>query len=97
MGDNFYESVQKKSYIETKNKKTGKSKNVYTITFYDKEFEINRNIKYKDYIIENKTKDIKLGNYTFPIKIVVSTFYEVQKKQVEVDSNKLKEELKQKH
>ena len=50
----------------------------------------------KDYIIENKTKDIKLGNYTFPIKIVVSTFYEVQKKQVEVDSNKLKEELKQK-
>ena len=92
----FYESVQKKPYIKTINKKTGKSKNVYTITFYDKEFEINRNIKYKDYIIENKTKDIKLGYYTFPIKIVVSTFYEVQKKQVEVDSNKLKEELKQK-
>ena len=69
---------------------------VWATTFYDKEFEINRNIKYKDYIIENKTKDIKLGNYTFPIKIVVSTFYEVQKKQVEVDSNKLKEELKQK-
>ena len=92
----FYESVQKKPYIKTINKKTGKSKNVYTITFYDKEFEINRNIKYKDYIIENKTKDIKLANYNIPIKIVVSTFYEVQKKQVEVDSNKLKEELKQK-
>ena len=32
----FYESVQKKPYIKTINKKTGKSKNVYTITFYDK-------------------------------------------------------------
>ncbi|WP_455542302.1 sporulation protein YqfD [Intestinibacter sp.] len=92
----FYESVQKKPYIKTINKKTGKSKNSYTITFYDKEYKIKRNIKYNDYIIENKTKEIKLGNYTFPVKIIVSTFYEVEKKQVEVDADKLKEELKQK-
>ncbi|MBU5336494.1 sporulation protein YqfD [Intestinibacter bartlettii] len=92
----FYESVQKKPYIETINKKTGKSKNVYTITFYDKEYEIKRNIKYNDYVIENKTKEIKIGNYTFPVKIIVSTFYEVTKKEVEADVDKLKEELKQK-
>ncbi len=92
----FYESVQKKPYMKTINKKTGKSKNVYTIIFYDKEYEIKRNIKYKDYVIENKTKEIKLGNYTFPVKIIVSTFYEVEKKQAEVDADKLKEELKQK-
>ncbi|MDO5010123.1 MAG: sporulation protein YqfD [Intestinibacter bartlettii] len=92
----FYESVQKKPYIETINKKTGKSKNIYTITFYDKEYEIKRNIKYNDYVIENKTKEIKIGNYTFPVKIIVSTFYEVTKKEVEVDVDKLKDELKQK-
>ena len=92
----FYESVQKKSYIETKNKKTGKSKEAYTLTFYGKEYKLIRNIKYKDYIIENKKKDIKLGNYTFPLKIVVSTFFEVEKEEVEVNRDKLKESLKQK-
>ena len=92
----FYESVQKKSYIETKNKKTGKSKEAYTLTFYGKEYKLIRNIKYKDYIIENKTKEIKLGNYTFPLKIVVSTFFEVEKEEVEVNRDKLKESLKQK-
>ena len=92
----FYESVQKKSYIETKNKKTGKSKEAYTLTFYGKEYKLIRNIKYKDYIIENKTKEIRLGNYTFPLKIVVSTFFEVEKEEVEVNRDKLKESLKQK-
>lgn len=92
----FYESVQKKSYIETKNIKTGNSKNAYTLTFYDKKYKLIRNIKYKDYIIENKTKEIKIGNYTFPIKVVVSTFFEVKKEEVEVDKNNLKETLKQK-
>ena len=92
----FYESVQKKSYIETKNKKTGKSKEAYTLTFYGKEYKLIRNIKYKDYIIENKTKENRLGNYTFPLKIVVSTFFEVEKEEVEVNRDKLKESLKQK-
>lgn len=92
----FYESVQKKPYIQTQNKKTGNSKNVYTITFYDNKYEIMRNIKYKDYVVENKIKEIKLGNYTFPIKILVSTFYEVEKEQVKIDVDKLKNELKQK-
>ena len=81
---------------ETKNKKTGKSKEAYTLTFYGKEYKLIRNIKYKDYIIENKTKEIKLGNYTFPLKIVVSTFFEVEKEEVEVNKDKLKESLKQK-
>ena len=55
-------------------RKTGKSKNVYTISFYDKKFNIRRNIKYKDYTIENKTLKLTIGNYTFPLKIDVSTF-----------------------
>lgn len=92
----FYESVQKKSYIETENIKTGKSKNAYTLTFYDKKYKLIRNIKYKDYVIENKTKEIKIGNYTFPVKIIVSTFFEVKKEKVEVNKNELKETLKQK-
>lgn len=92
----FYESDQKKPYIQTQNKKTGQSKNVYTITFYDNKYEIMRNIKYKNYVIENNTKEIKLGNYTFPIKILISTFYEVEKKDVKIDVDNLKDELKQK-
>ena len=96
LASTFYESIQKKSYIDVQNKKTGNTKKVYTITFYDKKYEIMRNIKYKDYVIENKTKEIKLGNYTFPVKILISTFYEVEKKNVKIDVDKLKEELKQK-
>ena len=52
-----------------------------------------RNIKYKNYEIENKTHELKLGDYTFPIKITVSTFYEVKKVENKVDVQKLKEEL----
>lgn len=92
----FYESVQKKSYIETRNKKTGNSKSTYTIIFYDKEYKLMRNIKYKDYVIEKNTKEIKIKNYTFPIKIIVSTFFEVEKNKVEIDKEKLKESLKKK-
>ena len=62
---------------------------------YDIKQKQYRNIKYKDYIIENKTKEIRLGNYTFPLKIVVSTFFEVEKEEVEVNRDKLKESLKQ--
>ena len=60
----FYEVKKSSSYVDTKQEKTGKSKNVYTISFYDKKFNIRRNIKYKDYTIENKTLKLTIGNYT---------------------------------
>ncbi|WP_195251668.1 sporulation protein YqfD [Romboutsia sp. 1001713B170207_170306_H8] len=91
----FYEVKKSASYIENKKEKTGKSKNVYTISFYDKIFNIRKNIKYKDYIIENKELKLKIGNYTFPIKIKVSTFYEVEITKIEKDENELKKELKE--
>ncbi|SCH37730.1 sporulation protein YqfD [uncultured Clostridium sp.] len=91
----FYEVKKSASYIENKKEKTGKSKNVYTISFYDKIFNIRKNIKYKDYIIENKELKLKIGNYTFPIKIKVSTFYEVETTKIEKDENELKKELKE--
>lgn len=90
----FYESNQKKAYIQFKNNRTGNSKKVYSINFYGKKFEIMRSIKYKDYEIENKVHQIKIGDYTFPVKIVTSTFYEIEKKQVKVSMDKLKEDLK---
>ena len=90
----FYEVKKSASYIENKKEKTGNSKNVYTISFYDKIFNIRKNIKYKDYIIENKELKLKVGNYTFPIKIKVSTFYEVKTTKIEKDENELKKELK---
>ncbi len=89
----FYESEQSLNYIDIKNQKTGKKKNVYTISFYDKKYKILRNIKYKDYEIENSIKQIKIGDYTFPIKITISTFYEVTKTENKVDVQKIKEEL----
>ncbi len=89
----FYESEQSLNYIDIKNQKTGKKKNVYTISFYEKKYKILRNIKYKDYEIENSIKQIKIGDYTFPIKITVSTFYELTKTENKVDVQKIKEEL----
>ena len=87
----FYEVKKSSSYVDTKQEKTGKSKNVYTISFYDKKFNIRRNIKYKDYIIENKTLKLTIGNYTFPLKIDVSTFYEVNNIKIEKEEKQLKE------
>ena len=91
----FYEVKKSASYIDTKQEKTGKSKNVYTISFYDKQFNIRRKIKYNDYAIENKELKLTLGNYTFPVKVNISTFYEVNNIKIEKDEQKLKEELKQ--
>lgn len=90
----FYEVKKSASYIDSKQEKTGKSKNVYTISFYDKKFNIRRKIKYKYYVIENKELKLTLGNYTFPLKINVSTFYEVNNVKVEKNEEQLKEELK---
>lgn len=89
----FYEAKKSSNYIDIKNQRTEKSKNVYTISFYDKKYQIKRNIKYRDYEIENKTYELRLGDYTFPLKIIATTFYEVKKVEDKVDVNKLKEDL----
>lgn len=89
----FYEAKKSSNYINIKNQRTDNKKKVYTISFYDKKYKILRNIKYKDYEIENKTHELKLGDYTFPIKITVSTFYEVRKVENKIDVKKVKEEL----
>lgn len=89
----FYEAKKSSNYIDVKNQRTDNKKKVYTISFYDKKYKILRNIKYKDYEIENKTHELKLGDYTFPIKITVSTFYEVRKVENKIDVKKVKEEL----
>lgn len=89
----FYEAKKSSNYIDVKNQRTDNKKKVYTISFYDKKYKILRNIKYKDYEIENKTYELKLGDYTFPIKLTVSTFYEVRKVENKIDVKKVKEEL----
>ena len=92
----FYEAKKTSNYIDIKNQRTGNKKNVYTISFYDKKYKILRNIKYRDYEIENNIKEFRLGDYTFPIKITVSTFYEVKKVENKIDVEKLKKELSSK-
>lgn len=92
----FYEAKKTSNYIDIKNQRTGNKKNVYTISFYDKKYKILRNIKYRDYEIENNIKELRLGDYTFPIKITVSTFYEVKKVENKIDIEKLKKELSSK-
>lgn len=89
----FYEAKKSSNYINIKNKRTDNKKKAYTISFYDKKYKILKNIKYKDYEIENKTHQIKLGDYTFPIKITTSTFYEIRKVENKIDVEKIKEKL----
>lgn len=89
----FYEAKKTSNYIDIKNQRTDNNKKVYTISFYDKKFKILRNIKYKDYEIENKTLELKVGDYTFPVKVIVSTFYEVKKVENKIDVEKIKKEL----
>ena len=89
----FYEAKKSSNFIDVKNQRTGNKKNVYTISFYDKKYKILRNIKYRDYEIENNIKELRIGDYTFPVKITVSTFYEVKKVENKIDVEKLKEEL----
>ena len=91
----FYEVEKSESYEEVIKEKTGNKKRVYTIKFYDKEYTIRRKIDYKDYTIENKEYDISIKNYTFPVKIKVSTFYETKDKKVTKDKDELKEKLQQ--
>ena len=76
----FYEASKSASYEEVVKEKTGNKKNVYTLSFYDNKYTIRRNIKYNDYVIENQEYKLSLGNYTFPLKLKVSTFYETEDK-----------------
>ena len=92
----FYELSKSANYEEVVKEKTGNEKNVYTISFYDNKYTIRKNIKYKDYTIENKEYKISLGNYTFPLQLKVSTFYETKDKKIEKDKDELKKNLKEK-
>lgn len=91
----FYESKQSTNYIEKLKTRTGNKKTVYTLSFYDKKYTIRRNIDFKNYEIENKEHELTIGDYTFPLKIKSSNFYEVNVKEVEKNKDEVKEELKQ--
>ncbi|MFI3209752.1 MAG: sporulation protein YqfD [Peptostreptococcaceae bacterium] len=92
----FYEVVESDTYNDSVKEKTGKKKNVFTLKFYDEEFTIRRNIGFNNYIIENNEYEFSFGNYTFPLKVEVSTFYESIDTSVEKDKEKLKVDLKEK-
>ena len=64
--------------------------------FYDDKYTLRRNISYKDYVIENKEYKLSLGDYTFPIKIKISTFYETKDVKVSKDKDELKKDLSNK-
>lgn len=89
----FYEVSKSASYEDVEKEKTGESKKVYSISFYDKNYTIRRNINYNNYVIENKEHKLSIGNYTFPLKVKVSTFYETKDVKVKKDKEKLKKEL----
>ncbi len=89
----FYEVSKSASYEDVEKEKTGERKKVYSISFYDKNYTIRRNINYNNYVIENKEHKLSIGDYTFPLKIKVSTFYETKNVKVKKDKEKLKKEL----
>ena len=92
----FYEVKKNASYEEIEKEKTGNSKKVYTINFYDKSYTIRRKIDYKNYTIDNKEYKLSIGNYTFPLNIKVSTFNETKDIKVKKDKEELKKELSKK-
>lgn len=92
----FYEVKKNASYEEIEKEKTGNSKKVYTINFYDKSYTIRRKIDYKNYTIDNKEYKLSIGNYTFPLNIKVSTFNETKDIKVKKDKEGLKKELSKK-
>ncbi|MGL5346483.1 MAG: sporulation protein YqfD [Peptostreptococcaceae bacterium] len=89
----FYQVTKSASYEDTVKEKTGKKKKVYTLSFYDKKHMIRRKIEYKDYEIENKEYKLSLGDYTLPIKVKVSTFYETKDIKIKKDKEELKQDL----
>ena len=89
----FYEVSKSANYEDTIKRKTGEKKRVYTMSFYGNKHTLRRNIKYKDYTIDNKEYKLSLGNYTFPLRINISTFNEVKDVKRKKDKEKLKREL----
>lgn len=89
----FYEVKKSASYIENEKEKTGNSKKVFTFKFYDNKYMLRRKINYSDYTVENKEYKLTLGNYTFPLSVNVSTFYETKKVEVKKNKEELKKEL----
>lgn len=92
----FYEVSKSANCEDIIKEKTGNKKRVYTISFYDKKHTLRRNIKYKNYTIDNKEHKLTLGNYTFPIKVKVSTFNETKEVKIKIDKEKLKKDLSEK-
>jgi similar to stage IV sporulation protein len=92
----FYEVSKSANYEDTIKRKTGEKKRVYTMSFYGNKYTLRRNIKYKDYTIDNKEYKLSLGNYTFPLRINISTFNEVKDVKIKKDKAKLKRELSEK-
>lgn len=92
----YYESRQTANYIEQEKEKTGNKKKVYTFSFYDKNFIMRKKIDYKNYEIENKEYKISIGDYTFPLKVKVSIFHEVNVKEIKKDSEEVKKQLMEK-
>lgn len=92
----FYEVKKSASYEEIEKEKTGNSKKVYTINFYDKSYTIRRKIDYKNYTIDNKEYKLSIGNYTFPLNIKISTFNETKDIKVKKNKEELKKELSKK-
>lgn len=92
----FYEVSKSANYEDIIKRKTGEKKRVYTMSFYGNKHTLRRNIKYKDYTIDNKEYKLSLGNYTFPLRINISTFNEVKDVKIKKDKEKLKRELSEK-
>jgi similar to stage IV sporulation protein len=92
----FYESKKSANYINMKKTKTGEKKKVRTYMFYDKKLTFRKKIKYRDYIVENSEKKLSIGNYTFPLKIRTSIFYETRDVKVKKNQQELKKELSKK-
>ena len=92
----FYESKKSANYIDLKQVKTGEKKKIRTYFFYDNKLTFRKKIKYDKYVVENTEKKISIGNYTFPIKVQTSVFYETKEVKVKKSKQEIKEELSKK-
>jgi len=92
----FYESKKSANYIDVKKTKTGEKKKVRTYIFYDKQLTFRKKINFQNYVVENSEKKLSIGNYTFPLKIKTSVFYETKDVKVKKNQKELKNELSKK-
>ncbi|MDR0879271.1 MAG: sporulation protein YqfD [Clostridioides sp.] len=89
----FYEAKKSANFMDIEKQRTGKKKKVNTYYLYDRNFTLRKKINFNEYIVENKEKKLKLGSYTFPLKIKTSTFYEARDIKVTKDVAELKKIL----